>query len=162
MQLPDRKAIKDVFEGLLDRSVTIGDAFEPLGADVVPPPGLGVYVEDRGRLSAVVLMDFSLVAHAGAALALVPVVGARIAIEDRVMPANLMDNVTEVLNVLSSPISEASGLHQRLERAYSPHDELPAELAAIAGTLGAREDVMLLIEGYGSGRLAVVSIPNAT
>lgn len=161
MQMPDRKSIKDLFEGMLGREITIGDAPEPLGADVVPAPGLAVYVDDGGRLTAVALMDFSLVAHTGAALALVPVGGAMAAIEDNVMPGNLMDNTHEVLNVLAAPIGDFSGVHQRLERTYSPNEELPAELAAIAATLGAREDVLIGISGYGSGRLAVVSVPAA-
>ncbi len=159
MQMPDRKAIKDLFQGLLGRDITIGDAFEPLIADVAPAPCLGVYVDDGGRLSTVALLDFALVAHTGAALALVPVSRAWAAIDDNVMPANLMDNTAEVLNVLAAPIGDASGIHQRLERTYGPHDELPTELAAIAATLGAREDVLVGIAGYGSGRLAIVSVP---
>ncbi len=159
MQMPDRKQIKDLFEGLLGRDITIGDAPEPLSPDSVPAPAFAVYVDDAGRLSAVALMDFVLVAYTGAALALVPVGGAEAAIEDNVMPTNLMDNTAELLNVLAAPIGDASRIHQRLERTYSPNDVLPPELAAIAATLGAREDVTVGIAGYGSGRLAMVSVP---
>ncbi|WP_426246015.1 hypothetical protein [Nocardioides sp. LHG3406-4] len=159
MQLPDRKSIKDLFEGLLGRDVTIGDATEPLAPDVVPAPGFAVYVDDGGRLSAVALMDFALVAYTGAALALIPAGGAEAAIEDNEMPTNLMENTAEVLNVLAAPIGDFSGIHQRLERTYSPNDTLPPELAALAATVGAREDVTVSIAGYGSGRLAMVCAP---
>lgn len=157
MDMPDRKQIKDLFEGLLGRDVTIGDAPAPLSPDVVPKPAVAVYVDDGGLFSALALMDFALVAHTGASMALVPVGGAEAAIEDNVMPSNLMDNTAEVLNVLAAPIGDASGIHQRLERTYSPHDDLPPELAAVAATIGAREDVLIGIAGYGSGRLAIVS-----
>jgi hypothetical protein len=159
MDMPDRKQIRDLFEGLLGRDVAIADATEPLSPDVVPKPAVAVYVDDTGRFAALALMDFSLVAHTGASLALIPVGGAEAAIEDNVMPANLMENCSEVLNVLAAPIGDASGVHQRLERVYSPSDALPPELAAVAATIGAREDVQLDIAGYGSGRLAVVAAP---
>ena len=159
MDLPDRKQIKDLFEGLLGRDVAIGDASAPLTPDVRPSPAFAVYVDDSGRMSAVAMMEFSLVAFTGASLALIPAGGAEAAIEDKVMPTNLMENTAEVLNVLAAPLGDASGVHQRLERTYTPEDALPPELAAVAATIGAREDVSIEIAGYGSGRLAVVSAP---
>lgn len=161
MKMPARKQIKDLFEGMLGRDVAIGDARELLGPDTVPAPALAVYVDDAGRTSAVALMDFSLVAHTGAALALVPVFGAEDAIATSAMPDSLMENTSEVFNVMAAPLGDASGVHQRLERTYGPHEQLPTELAVLAATLGAREDVVVDIAGYGGGRLAVVSVPEA-
>ena len=53
MDMPDRKQIKDLFEGLLGRDITIGDAPEPLSPDVLPKPAWAVYVDDSGRLTAI-------------------------------------------------------------------------------------------------------------
>ena len=161
MNLPHNKQLKDVFEGLLGRDCTIADASERLEPDASPRPAYAVYVDDAGRMSAVALMEFSLVAHTGAALALVPVFGAQAAIEDAVMPANLMENTAEVLNVLAAPLGEASGVHQRLSTTYGPHDDLPPGIAAMGAVLGARLDVLIDIAGYGSGRLAFVGIHTA-
>ncbi|WP_295657383.1 hypothetical protein [uncultured Nocardioides sp.] len=159
--MPDRKQLKDLFEGLLGRDVTVGDAPEPLSPHVAPRPACAVYVDDSGRLSAVALMDFALAAHTGASLALIPAGGAQAAIEDNLMPTNLMENCAEVLNVLAAPLGDASGIHQRLERTYHPGEDLPPELAAVGATIGARDDVLVDIAGYGSGRLALVSVPDS-
>jgi hypothetical protein len=157
MTLPDRKQIKDVFEGLLGRGVAIGD-----GTPVVmdhPLPLVAAYVDDQQRLSAVALMDLSLAAHSGAALALLPKGGAETAVEDEALPVDLFENASEILNVLAAPLGEASGVHQRLFATYAPADLVPANVLACAAMLGVREDVRLDIQGYGTGALSVVEVP---
>ena len=156
MSLPERKQIKDIFEGLLGRDVAIGDG-TPVTLDA-PRPVVATYVDDQHRLSTVVVMDLPLAAHSGAALALIPKGGAEIAIEEGVLPVNLFENASEILNVLAAPIGEASGVHQRLETAFAPAEAVPPQVAACAATPGAREDVVLDIHGYGRGGLSVVTV----
>ena len=156
MNLPDRKQIKDTFEGLLGRDVAIGDG-SPVLMDQ-PLPVVATYVDDAHRLCAVVVMDLALAARAGAALALIPKGGADAAVEDKDLPANLYENAAEILNVLAAPLGEASGVHQRLSATFAPTDPVPTHVVACAATLGAREDVSLEIQGYGSGSLSVVGV----
>ena len=158
--VPDRKQIKDLFEGLLERDVTVGDA-APVPLDSRPRPTTAVYVDDRSRLSSVVLMDFPLTAWAGAALALLPRGGAQDAIDAEDLPESLLENAAELLNVLAAPIGRASGVHQRLYQTLGPAELPPSDVAARSAQLGAREDVVLDIHGYGSGRLSVVSVVSA-
>jgi len=156
MNIPDRKQIKDIFEGLLGRDVTVGD-----GVPVVmdhPLPVVAAYVDDAHNLCAVVVMDLPLAAHAGAALALIPKGGAEAAVEDKELPANLFENAAEILNVLAAPLGEASGVHQRLSATFAPADAVPPHVLACAATLGAREDLSLEIQGYGRGTLSVVGV----
>jgi hypothetical protein len=154
--VPDRKQIKDLFEGLLGRDVTVGDA-APVPLDSRPRPTTAVYVDDRNKLSSVVLMDFPLTAWAGAALALLPKGGAEDAIDDKDLPQSLLENAAELLNVLAAPIGEASGVHQRLYQTFGPTELPPSDVVVWSARLGAREDVALGIHGYGSGTLSLVA-----
>jgi hypothetical protein len=160
MALPDRKAIKDLFEGLLGRDVGISD-----GIPIVfqhPRPVLATYINDSHKLAALAVMDLPMAAHAGAAIALIPKGGAEAAVEDGRLPPNLFDNAAEILNVLAAPIGDGLGAHVRLESTYAPAETIPPEFAAIAVALGSREDVTLEIAGYGTGRLAIVLVPGAS
>ncbi|WP_296602027.1 hypothetical protein [Nocardioides sp.] len=156
MSLPDRKLIKDVFEGLLGRDVAVGDG-TPISLDA-PRPVVATYIDPHHQLAFLAVMDLPLAAYAGAALALIPKGGAEAAIEDGVLPDNLFENVSEILNVLAAPIGEASGVHQRLSTTLAPADPLPPHIASCAATVGAREDVTLEVAGYGSGTLSIVTV----
>ncbi len=156
MSLPDRKLIKDVFEGLLGRDVAVSDG-SPITLDP-PRPVVAAYVDPQHNLATVAVMDLPLAAYAGAALALIPRGGAEAAVEDGMLPDNLFENVSEILNVLAAPIGDCAGVHQRLSATFAPHDPLPPQIASCAATPGVREDVTLEIAGYGSGTLSVVTV----
>jgi hypothetical protein len=156
MKTPSAKQIKDLFEGILGRDVTVGDG-TPVPMNGRPGPTTAVYVDDHNKLSSVAVMDFPLTAYCGAALALVPKGGAEIAIEEKDLPASLLENAAELLNVLAAPIGDASGTHQRLTDTFGPGQVPPADVAGWSVQLGTRTDLLLDIKGYGSGTLSVVS-----
>ncbi len=156
MRAPAPKQIKDLFEGLLGRDVTLSDG-APVRLDSRPRPTTAAYLDDHKALSAVAVMDFALTAYTGAALALLPKGGAEDAIDDKTMPASLLENAAEMLNVLAAPIGDASGVHQRLHQTFGPGDVPPIDVVAGAARLGTRLDVRLDIKGYGSGLLSVVT-----
>ena len=155
MRAPDPKQIKDLFEGLLGRDVALTEGV-PVPLDARPRPTVAVYVNDRNTLSSVAVMDFALTAWTGAALALLPKGGAEDAIDEKDMPLSLLENAAEMLNVLASPIGDASGVHQRLHQTFGPDLLPPADVTAWAARLGARLDLALDIKGYGRGSLSVV------
>ena len=156
MRVPAPKQIKDLFEGLLGRDVSLNDGV-PVPLDSRPRPITAVYVDDTNRLSSVALMDFPLTAYSGAALALLPRGGAEDAIDESDLPASLLENAAELLNVLAAPIGEASGVHQRLHQTFGPDQLPPSDVSAWSAQLGSRLDVELDIKGYGRGTLSVVS-----
>lgn len=156
MRTPEPKQIKDLFEGLLGRDVTLTEGV-PVPLDARPRPTTAVYVDDGNRLAAVALMDFALTAYCGAALALLPKGGAEDAIDEKELPATLLENAAEVLNVLAAPIGEASGVHQRLHQTFGPDQLPPSDVSSWSARLGTRIDVQLDIKGYGKGTLSVVS-----
>ena len=150
------KQVKDVLEGMLGRDVLVHDGV-PLPIDSAPRPTIATYVDDTHSLATVAVMDFALTAYAGAALGLVPRGGAEAAIEDRELPASLLENAAEVLNVLAAPLTEAGGAHQRLLEAYGPDRLPPAQVSAWCATLGSRLDLDVEVSGYGHGRLSFVA-----
>ena len=152
--LPDRKDIKDLFEGLLGRDVAITEG-RPVDIGI-PKPVIASYVDDASNLRAVAVMSFGLAARSGAALALVPRGAAEAAEEDRLLPDNLFENASEICNVLAAPFGDAMGTHLRLSASYSPTSPVPGQLLGVASQLAAREDVDLEITGYGTGTLSLV------
>ena len=156
MPIPTNKAVKDLFDGLLGREVTVanGTAVDPTARLA---PSTAVYVDDRGELSAVVLMDFPLTAHVGAALGLIPAGGAQAAIEDREMSSTLNENAYELLNVLAGVLNGCSDVHQRLYHVHRPGDVVPGDVAPWVIAPGPRTDLRLDVKGYGGGNLSIVS-----
>src|SRR4051794_29463735 len=99
--IPDRKAIKDLFEGLLGRDVSVTDG---RSVDIgIPKPVIASYVDDYNHLRAVAVMSFGLAARSGAAIALIPMGAVEVAEEDRVLAPNLFENAFEICNVLAAP-----------------------------------------------------------
>jgi hypothetical protein len=152
--LPDRKAIRDLFEGLLGREVDLDDG-RPVDLGM-PKPVVASYVDDTQQLRAVALMSFGLAARSGAAIALIPPGAVEAAEEDRLLPVNLFENASEICNVLAAPLGDALGVHLRLASTYSPSESIPAHVLHLAASVGVREDVALDITGYGSGELSLV------
>jgi hypothetical protein len=155
--LPTNQSVKELFEGLLGRDVTLSYGRRP-DMEAKPGPCTAVYVGDRGELTAVVVMDFALTASVGAALGLVPPGGAEAAIEDGVLPDSLQENANELLNVLAGTINQFSDTHQRLYHVHRPGEVLPADLVPWTITVTGRTDVTVAPKGYPSGDLSVISV----
>lgn len=152
--LPDRKEIKDLFEGLLGREV---DLTQGAPVDIgIPRPVIASYVDDVHNLRAVAVMSFGLAARSGAAIALVPKGAVEVAEEDRLLPVGLFENASEICNIMAAPLGDALGEHLRLSATYSPSDPAPAQVLTVAATLGARDDLELDIAGYGKGGLSLI------
>lgn len=152
--LPNRKDIKDLFEGLLGRDVALTDG-TPVDMGI-PKPIVASYVDDAHALRAVAVMSFGLAARSGAAIALIPKGAAEVAEEDRMLPVNLFENASEICNVMAAPLGEGMDTHLRLADTFAPSDPVPAHLLALAAQAGGREDLELEISGYGTGGLSIV------
>jgi hypothetical protein len=152
--LPDRKDIKDLFEGLLGRDVDLTDG-KPVDIGI-PKPVIASYVDDHHNLRAVAVMAFGLAARSGAAIALIPKGAAEVAEEERMLPPNLFENASEICNILAAPMGDAMGEHLRLDESFAPSDSVPAHVLQVAAQVAAREDVKLDIAGYGPGELSIV------
>jgi hypothetical protein len=155
--LPRPKQIKDLFEGVLGRDVTLSPS-APFAPGPKTPASVAVYVDDALRITSLIACDIRVSAYAGAALGLVPPGGAEAAVEAEALTENLTENLYEVLNIAASMFNAPGADHLRLHQLHPAGLPLPPMVRAQSLTLGRREDVTLEIAGYGSGQLSVVMV----
>ncbi|WP_435746853.1 hypothetical protein [Nocardioides sp. SYSU DS0663] len=153
--LPTPKEVRDLLGGLLDREVTLRTC-APLVVSTKRPASVGVYVDDRLVVRAVVALDLPLSAYAAAAIALMPLPATEASLENRVLDEALRENLFEVLNVGASLFNVPDAPHLRLLDLHPAGAPLPGDVQARTLTLGRREDLAVEVPGYGSGRLSVV------
>ena len=152
--LPTGPEVGELLEGLLDRGVTAAEEPQPvlLGRDVRM---VATYADDTAAVRAVVLLDLSLSAVLGAALALVPPHRVASAAEADAVPADLADNTREVLNIAAS-LFNCGDVHLKLrEVAVAPQPVDDATVAFLRRP-SRRADCRVDVPGYGAGVLAVV------
>lgn len=156
--VPDPKAVREVLEGLLGRTVEVEPtaAYGPAGTDAAT---FAVYVDDRLKVAAVAAADLELSSYLGAAIGLVPPAGAQAAIEDGYLSPMLGENLYEVLNVCASMLNAEGQPHVKLHSVHPAETTPPADVPAHAQALGSRLDLSVSVAGYGTGRLALVLAP---
>jgi hypothetical protein len=152
--LPAAGEVGELLEGLLDRGVTAVEEARPvlLGRDVRM---VATYADDTGAVRGVVLLDLSLSAVLGAALALVPPHRVEAAAGEGAVPADLAENTREVLNIAAS-LFNCGEVHLKLrEVAVAPQPVDDATVAFLRRP-SRRADCRVDVPGYGAGVLAVV------
>jgi hypothetical protein len=152
--LPASLAIRNLLEDLLGRDVTVSNA-DPLVADALKRTVVAVYVDSSTKMSAVIGLELSLAAYAGAALGLMPAGGAQDCIEDGVLSPVLAENVTELCNVLTSLLNREGSPHLKLYKVYLPPEQPPNDVQALLLALGNRSDLMVEVARYGKGKLSL-------
>jgi hypothetical protein len=152
--LPVPKEVKDLFEDLLGRSITVSPA-DPLRAADIPQTLVALYVDPAKQLGAVIGMDFALTAFAGAAIGLIPPGGAEACIEDKEISKMIGENAIEVCNVLGSILNREGAAHLKLYQTYLPGNSPPNDAVGYLLALGRRLDLAVEVGGYGSGKLSI-------
>ena len=153
-ELPAPKSVKDFFEDLLGRPVTVSPA-DPLRAADIPSTLVAVYADPARKLGAVVGFSFSLTAYVGAAIGLIPAGGAEACIEDKEISKMIGENAIEVCNVLASLINHEGAARLKLYNTFLPGNPPPNDAIAHLLALGRRLDLTVDIGGYGAGQLAI-------
>ncbi|CAB4712397.1 MAG: hypothetical protein F2667_08090 [Actinobacteria bacterium] len=153
--LPAPKEVRDLFTDLLDKDVSMRPG-PPFAVSAYYPASVASYVDDTLVVRAVVALDLPLSAYAGSALALVPLAQAKAAIEESRLSPSMGEALQEVFNVLASTFNAPGAAHLRLYSSALAGDVLPADARARTQILGRREDLVVDVAGYGSGRIAIV------
>ncbi|WP_344169145.1 hypothetical protein [Pilimelia columellifera] len=143
-----------MIEDLMGRQVDVTPG-DPFKTDDLPSSVVALYADDMKKLVAVIGLDLPLAAYAGAALGLMPVGGAEDAVTDRKLSPALLENVSELCNILAGLLNREGGPHVRLHQVVAPGDSLPNDAAAYLLAVGRRLDVNVTISRYGGGRLAI-------
>lgn len=153
--LPPNRAVRDMFETLLGRDINVmpGEPFHVSGLD---PAHVAVYVDDAMRMKAAAVMDLALAVRCGSALELISRTVANDVLRVGVLPPNVRANVDEVCNVISTLFNRPGTPHLRLYATHAPGERLPTDANAFVHTLGNRTDLLVDIDRYGAGRLALV------
>lgn len=157
-ELPPNKAVKDVFEDLLGRDVQVSPSNDrtPVGPEHLTMEA--VYVDDQMKMRAVIVTDLALTAYTAAALGLVPPAGAEAAIEDGELSESLVDNITEVFNIMAGLFNREGAPHVRLYAWYPPGDPAPSDVADLSAAFIGRNDLDVDIAGYGAGQIGLVIV----
>ncbi len=155
-ELPPNKAVKDVFEDLLGREVDIHPSGDrtPVGPDHLTMEA--VYVDDQMKTRAVIVTDLALSAYTAAAIGLVPPGSAEAAIECGELSESLVDNISEVFNIMAGLFNRDGAPHVRLYAWYPPGDPAPADIADLTAAFIGRNDLDVSIAGYGDGQIGLI------
>lgn len=152
--LPVALTIRNLFEDLLGRDVTVSPG-EPMSVADLPTGVIAVYTDTAQQLYAVLGMQLTLAANAGAALGLLPAGAAEDSIEAKKLFPNLAENVFELCNVLTSLLNREGAPHVKLYQVIYPGMELPKDAQAHLLALGKRLDLTVEVARYGKGKLSL-------
>lgn len=155
--LPSPKHVRDLLADLLGREVTVGTG-TPVASTRARPAAIAVFVDDKMRTLAVSLLDLPLCGATGGALGLLPVAGVNEMVEAKDLSETLLENLYEVVNILSVLFNVPGAPHAKLHKLYAPGEPLPPDVRAYACALGFRIDLDVAVAGYGNGRLSIVAL----
>jgi len=156
--LPGNVAVRHLFEDLLGREVTVSPG-DPLSADEVTTSLVAIFTDSSQQIYAVLGMQLSLAAHAGAALGLLPAGAAEDSIDEKKLFPNLAENVFELCNVLTSLLNREGGPRVKLYQVIYPGDPIPNDARAHLLALGRRVDLKVEVNRYGGGKFSLSLAP---
>ncbi len=145
--LPEADAVARMLRDLFGKNVTQKTAVAMPAATKVY---VATYIDPEDSVVAVCACDLPLGTSMGAALALIPAGAAAEALRAGKLPAEMLDNLREVLNIGAALFV---GLRLRLREVLPPGDPLPAPVAALVSKPRLRRDLELAVPGYSGGRL---------
>jgi hypothetical protein len=157
--MPTSTNVRALLSELLSRPVIVRptQVRDPLRADDAAI--VAVYLTDEDSLAAAVSVDLPLAAALGGALCLLAPATWR-AVRTGVLDEDLVDGVSEVLNVLSSQLNGTGHPHVRRHRVSGGQNASPAADELLA-TSWQTLDASVTVVGYGTGRLTIAIIPDA-
>jgi hypothetical protein len=111
------------------------------------------YVDDEGVLIGACLCDLPFAATSATALALIPAVVAKEAIEAGSLEPGLRENVYEVVNIMSKLLNGPSVPHLRLTEFV---DGIPDDARRLVERAPGRKHYDVTVVGYPNGRIALI------
>lgn len=156
--LPLPESVHRMFTDLLGKQVVVKKA-TPF---VVGPATLGIvaaYVHDSGQIGALAVCDLAWACHGGAALMLLPPSTSADAVKSGKFTETIVDNIREVLNVAASLFIHEERPHVRLREIHILPGKLPEAVAKVLQRPAARMDLELTVQGYGAGRMTLLTAP---
>ncbi len=152
---PKPEAIRQIIADLLGREVTIvrGDA-QVIERDT--PAVVSDFVADSGNIAAICLTDLRLSNALGGALTMVPAAQVDESVKKWVVEPSNLENLTEILNVLSRLFNSDDCEHLKWDKAHTLPCELPDGTQSLMKAPMARRDYDVTVDEYGSGKLSIL------
>ncbi|AGZ46365.1 hypothetical protein [Actinoplanes friuliensis] len=152
--IPVALTVRNLFEDLLGRDVNVSPG-DPMTAADLSTGVIAIYTDTSQQLYAVLGMQLTLAANAGAALGLLPAGAAEDSIEEKKLFPNLAENVFELCNVLTSLLNREGAPHVKLYQVIYPGMDLPNDARAHLLALGKRLDLTVEVARYGKGKFSL-------
>lgn len=157
--IPIQESVRDLLRDLLGTGIAV-DKTDPLVFDDEENV-MGVvaqYIDDNDVMAAMCVADHKFVCYSGAALSMVPAAAANDSIRRNEMPENLLDNYSEVVNIMSRLLNSSTSIHLRLGKVHVVPGDLPQEVQDAMSNPSLRRDYVVTMTGYGSGRVSMLLV----
>jgi hypothetical protein len=153
--VPDVKEISKMLGILLGREVKVakGDRIRTGARDKYT---LGVFVAENQDIVGVCVTDFPLASNFGAALSLFPPHKAKKCIDEGEIEATIWENTLEVYNVVSRYFHDAHEGMVQLGPTWRDGEQVPVEVRKFMRASTDRVDLIVNINGYGHGAMALI------
>lgn len=157
--LPIQEAVRDLLRDLVGTGAAV-DKTTPLVFDEEDNVRgvIAEYIDDDDVLMALCLADHPFVCYCGAALSMIPAAAAKESVRRNELPENLLDNYSEVVNIMARLLNSPTTAHLRLGRVHVVPGELPEEVSKAMAAPSMRRDFAATITGYGSGNVSLLLV----
>lgn len=155
--LPNATGMAKTLEMLFGGNVPVTSA-KPLDTKVGSGNLMATYVGDDGKVVAAAVCDVPFAANAGCALSMLPPGAAKDTIKAKKLEQTMLDNLYEVMNILSTLLMNEHTPHLKLADLHSDLGKLPPEAKALLGAVKGRADFSVNVPRYGNGNLSVLTL----
>ncbi len=153
--LPEVDKIGMHISSIVGKKVDTGST-DPVDGKAAKNGVIGVYESEDGVVGGVCVCSTAFAAFAGAALAMIPPAVAQTAATSGQIPANIQENVGEVLNILSSLFNKEGSPRLSLKKVINAGDDIPEGVSILITEPAGREDITIDIPGYGAGTMTLL------
>ena len=120
---------------------------------------IAIYIDDADKPVAAVLCDIPFAAYAGCALSMLPAGAAKDAIKTKKLEQTMLDNLYEVMNIVSTMLMDERTPHLKLGTLYPDLSKLPADAKALLAAVAKNHaDFIVTVPRYGAGTLSLLTL----
>ncbi|MEW6516023.1 MAG: hypothetical protein AB1439_03865 [candidate division FCPU426 bacterium] len=154
MKLPADNELKQTFFDLLATPITV----TPLPACTIDKKNAAIGdFTGHGHL-VLAVADLNFANKSGAAMTLIPAAEAERGVRTNDIPEGIIENYSEVLNVLGGLLNMQNQIHLLFGKVYRPgKDPLPPEAAAILAKPAVQANFNVQIGKYGEGKFTLMA-----
>lgn len=150
--------VQSTISDLLGTAVTVTTT-APFAVAADRPATVAIYATEDGAEGVLVLCDLLLAAGAGAALAMLEPGEAEAGVRDGTVDEALLENLHEVLNVMTGLLNPKGGSRVKLRALHAPPLSLANDVRVAVLRPEWRLDLDVVITGYPGGGLSFLASP---